>query len=114
MDLFVALAEDAEGDARHWALFEGDTCPGFDFDAGVEELTVAQEGVAGRGEINLANDFDDDLGFPRAHAGASGDFVDHALVLGFGGEPAGLFGLHFLCSDFHGGGVFVVCLTTPQ
>lgn len=66
---------------------------------------MAQWTVAGRGEI----DFDDHLGFPRAHAEARGEFVDHTLVLSFGGESVGLFGLGLLSSDFHGAGVLVAC-----
>jgi hypothetical protein len=114
VDLIIALAQEAEGDALHRAVFERDTRSGLDLHAGVEHLTVAQRSAAGRGEVNLPDDIDDDLRLPRAHAGAGDDFVDHALVLGFGGQSAGLFRLAFLSSDLHGGGVFLVLLTnTP-
>jgi hypothetical protein len=53
---------------------------------------VAQRGAAGGVEINLADDFDDDLRLPGAHAGAADDLVDHALILGLGGQTAGLLG----------------------
>ena len=108
-DLVVTLAHEAEGDAGHGAVFECDASTGLDLHAGVKELAVAQWRVAGRGEIDFADDFDDDLSLPRAHAGAGGDFVDHALVLCFGCKSACLFGLRFLGSDLHGGGVFVAC-----
>lgn len=114
VDLVIALAKQAEGDALHRAVLESDARSGLDLDASVEHLAVAQRSAAGRGEIDFADDIDDDLRLPRTHAGAGDNFVDHALVLGFGGQSAGLFRLAFLVSNLHGGGVFAVLLTnTP-
>jgi hypothetical protein len=64
---------------------------------------MADGGVSRRGEIDLADDFHDDFGFPRAHARTVDDFIDHSLVLGLYRQSAGLIGEVFLASLFHGG-----------
>ncbi|MCX6878753.1 MAG: hypothetical protein NTW21_33820 [Verrucomicrobia bacterium] len=91
-DLFVGGVDQAQCDAGHRAVLEGHAGPGLDLHTRVKDLAVAQRGVAGGVEVNLADDFDDDLRLPGAHAGAADDLVDHTLILGLGGQTAGLLG----------------------
>ena len=101
-DFEVFRIEQCQGDGGHLAFFETLAGTLIGTDAFVAELAASQWGFAGVLEVDLADDFNDDTGFPGAHLSAIDDLVDHALVLSLGFEAMLLFELAALCILYHG------------